>query len=140
MGTYLKAIESNGQTITELVALTEADIAYDTSEGHTHDGSNSKSAEVGEHAHAGGGADVKSGVIGATSDGATGSVTYATPFSGAAHVALTLMDAAGGLGVDVLVVTAYSNTGFSWELFKGHGGGNHSWDGILWFATDIGDP
>lgn len=75
----------------------------------------------------GGGANVKSGTV----SGASGSVTFNTPFSSTPQVVMTVQDTTA-LRDCLYKVTAVSTTGFSWEADIS--------TTLAWIATDAGDP
>jgi len=79
------------------------------------------------HSHPGGGANIKSGIV----SGASGSVTFNTPFVSTPRVVMTIQDTIQ-LRDCLYKVTAINTTGFSWEADVS--------STLAWVATDAGDP
>ena len=92
------------------------------------------------HSHPGGGADVRSGVIPNVNDGSWGTVVFSAEgigFASLPQITLTLKATSSALATDIPFVTYITTNGFEWEIHKGHGGANHTWD-VIWIATDAG--
>ena len=91
------------------------------------------------HSHPGGGVDVRSGVVLNITDGSFGIVQFAIDpadrFVNSPNVALTLHG--NSLAVDIPILSFVTTNGFEWNVHKGHGGANHTWD-LYWIATDAG--
>ncbi len=89
---------------------------------------------------AGGGSDVKSGIINNISEGGTGSVTFATAFSSTPFVTVSFCEntdfTSNEKAVD-LAITARSTTAFT---VRYDGVDAPSLADVCWIATDAGDP
>ncbi len=99
-------------------------------------GTGAQQAAVGNHTHAGGGADVKSGTVSLQCDGSQ-AVSFNTSFSGTPHVVVSEDDT--NPDDHSHYVSSVSTTGFTANCLKEHGGASHAIV-LHWIATDIGNP
>ncbi len=81
--------------------------------------------------------DIKSGNVASVADGGTSTVTFNTAFSSTPNVVATFSDVQSA--TDLIELSAISTTGFTINIDKGHGGGNHN-HSVDWIATNAGDP
>ena len=89
------------------------------------------------HSHAGGGADVKSGIELAVTEGGSRVVTFNTDFASTPNVVVSCAD----VSTQITLVHAHtvSTTGFTIDAVKSGGGGSVNRD-VAWIATDAGNP
>ena len=90
------------------------------------------------HSHAGGGgADVKSGVELAITEGGSSFVTFNSAFSSTPNVVVSCAD--NSTQLTFAYAHTVTTTGFTILVIKSGGGGNVNRD-VAWIATDAGNP